>query len=426
VIEPRKKRSGGSGTVEPYRGQFRARLPSSKEDGTRKRHTLGVYPTFEMAQGALEVYHGKLGKREGDSAGKVTLRTIGERFLTSRELGGVRGVSIEMDRWNAHVLTSHVADWALTEIESRNVREFRDRLRVKKATKPAPGGTRDNPKRVESNRKLSRSAVKNTLNLLRQAFEWAVEQDLIPANPAYGVKLQKELRTDEPWTYLTPEEQHAIFTCEAIPLPERLIIQFAVGTGMRRGELWCLHREDVHEQGPEPKVYVRYGSPGMPPKSGKPRWVPMTALALDAAKRWLALLSKYVKKGANTKQLMFPTRRGHSRWKRIFRAELRDANGKRTARTMHWADIVRAAGITRRVRFHDLRHTAGSSLVAGWWGTPWPLITVRDFLGHSQVSVTERYAHLAVSALAEAAYRTSLPGPMVAQAPNSAQSKEPS
>jgi integrase len=70
------------------------------------------------------------------------------------------------------------------------------------------------------------------------------------------------------------------------------------------------------------------------------------------------------------------------------------------------ADLRRAAGIERHVRWHDLRHTFASSLVAGWWGRAWRLDEVRDLLGHSSVTVTERYAHLAPSALAKAAADT--------------------
>jgi integrase len=54
-----------------------------------------------------------------------------------------------------------------------------------------------------------------------------------------------------------------------------------------------------------------------------------------------------------------------------------------------------ASGITRRVRWHDLRHTCASSLVAGWWGgRPWRLEEVREMLGHTSIKVTERYSPL--------------------------------
>lgn len=67
------------------------------------------------------------------------------------------------------------------------------------------------------------------------------------------------------------------------------------------------------------------------------------------------------------------------------------------------------AGITRPVRFHDLRHTCASHLVSGrdWVAREWlkrPLRTeeVRGWLGHSSIAMTERYAHLAPEAMRDA------------------------
>ncbi len=55
-----------------------------------------------------------------------------------------------------------------------------------------------------------------------------------------------------------------------------------------------------------------------------------------------------------------------------------------------FATACRRAGITD-FRVHDMRHTCAAWLVTA--GVP--LSEVRDLLGHSTVTVTERYAHLA-------------------------------
>ena len=75
----------------------------------------------------------------------------------------------------------------------------------------------------------------------------------------------------------------------------------------------------------------------------------------------------------------------------------RDPGHPRSLRSV-WARVRRAAGIDTGVRLHDLRHTYASLLV----GSGVPLYTVRSLLGHSHISTTERYAHLAPAHLADA------------------------
>ncbi len=57
----------------------------------------------------------------------------------------------------------------------------------------------------------------------------------------------------------------------------------------------------------------------------------------------------------------------------------------------------RSTGI-RDFRIHDLRHTCASLVISE--GVP--LASIRDLLGHSSVTVTERYAHLKPEAVREA------------------------
>ena len=57
------------------------------------------------------------------------------------------------------------------------------------------------------------------------------------------------------------------------------------------------------------------------------------------------------------------------------------------------------------MRFHDLRHTCASHLVRGTWGRRWSLEEVKEYLGHSSIQVTQRYAHLQ-DGLADAAAAT--------------------
>src|SRR5262249_42446619 len=77
-----------------------------------------------------------------------------------------------------------------------------------------------------------------------------------------------------------------------------------------------------------------------------------------------------------------------------------DEHGRTVYRFHDW---IRAAGIERDVRFHDLRHTFCSALVSGMWGPRFSLDELRELAGHQSIRTTERYAHLAPSAVQAAA-----------------------
>jgi len=145
-----------------------------------------------------------------------------------------------------------------------------------------------------STTRRARRAIQNTLNLLRGAIEAAVQRDIISANPAAGIKIPRRVApTREPWTFLTLEEQQAVARCRDIPEAHRVMIAFAIGTGLRLGEMMNLELADLHVDGPHPEVVVRFGSRGKGTKNAKIRRVPLFSVGLEAARRWLELLPGY-------------------------------------------------------------------------------------------------------------------------------------
>ena len=86
------------------------------------------------------------------------------------------------------------------------------------------------------------------------------------------------------------------------------------------------------------------------------------------------------------------------------------------------------AGIERRVRFHDLRHTCASHLLMGTWGVRLSIEEVSAWLGHSSTAVTQRYAHLApdhLSARVGAALRGPTGSPSAGSAVSSPNAQKP-
>lgn len=318
--------------------------------------------------------------------------------LAQREEDGIRGIARERSRYRVHIATAGFIDMDVEDVEPKHIAAWWREMRKKK------------PLDKRGDRLLAEATIERSKALVRVIFREAVTQGLRATNPCTDVRLPK--RADEEsnavkWAYFTLEEQHALATCETIPLADRVIIRFAMGTGLRQGEVHHLRLEDLHVEGPEPHVLVRTGSKGYAPKSRQTRTVPLFGMGLDAAREWLTILPTFARE--NPEALAFPTVRGHRR-----------PSGKPFGRSAIWHGYLRSAGV-KRARFHDLRHTCASSLLCGWWGRKWSIVEVRDMLGHSSVTVTERYAHLADTALKAAARETaSSPAlPAVPPAPES-------
>lgn len=306
------------------------------------------------------------------------------KVVDQRKREGIRGAGREASRYRCHVAPCAFADKAIADVSARDIRDWLKWMQEKT--------TQDH----REARPLTRHTIQRSQSLVSAIFAEAVDQELISSNPCAGVKMKK--RTDasgtkKRWAYFTPDEQRKLTTCGAIPLADRLLIKFAIGSGMRQGELFYLHIDDLRLDTNE--IVVRYGSRGLPPKSGKIREVPLFGLALDAAREWLPLLETYARE--NPERLVFPTQRGRAR-----------QQGKPFGPSNVFHRYCDLAGV-KRTRFHDLRHTCASSLVAGWWGRQWQLIEVRDMLGHSSTNVTEMYAHLGQTSLKAAAAATVVP-----------------
>lgn len=291
--------------------------------------------------------------------------TVGEwidKWLAKREADGrIRDTRSDRNRFENHILNHAIADRPLRTLSRRDVLDWLDGVRENVATQTA----------------------RNILTVLRGAVGDALDLGYCRSNPAAGIRLKNPPRTKDAWTTLSLEEVSTLIA--AIPSPARHVVEFAIGSGLRAGELCALRREDVGS-----RIVVRYGKPpDLPTKSGKPRIVPLFGLARDAWNAWQVETREW----PNPHGLAFPRPGGGIR------------NHLHVVGTFEeWSRYVAAVG--RHVRFHDLRHTCASLLVSGAWGRAWSLEEVKQLLGHSSISVTERYAHFAGSLLDDAAAET--------------------
>ena len=239
----------------------------------------------------------------------------------------------------------------------------------------------------------------------RAALAAAVDAGRLRENAAREVRPPKpRAAVHEPWTFLEPAEVAAVTGCPEIPDPERTIYTVAIYTGLRLGELWGLRWEDVRLDGDRPEVTVRRSHAGAT-KSGKVRRVPLLPQARAALDALAGRRDGWVFPGEHGQRRRDDDARWSPGWRFVDRA-----SGARERVAVNGYRL--RAGITRRVRFHDLRHTCASHLLMGTWGVRLPIEEVSAWLGHSSTAVTQRYAHLApdhLSARVAEAFRAPVP-----------------
>lgn len=217
---------------------------------------------------------------------------------------------------------------------------------------------------------LSAKTINNHLTVLakclRSASSWGDWHISMP-------QIQKLKTTSQRLDFLSYDESARLLADDEEPMWCDMI-GLALDTGMRRGELIALDWQDVDLE--RRLVTVRRsfvaGVIG-PTKSNRERRVPLSASALARLTRRLPRRSGLVFSRADGAPVAHKSMEGGLR--------------RATAR----------AGI-RYVSWHVLRHTFASQLASE--GVPIP--TVKELLGHSSITTTMLYAHLAPTALRDA------------------------
>ena len=369
-------------------GRYWARLPLS-----RGRKSLGIWPSEKDAREVLEAALQQLAvapvielRPKGE-----TFATFGLRVLDMREEDGIRDMSSERSRFRVHLERSSIANRLITSIQPVDLSDLQRAIARKFTADTCEP------------RKINRKTVLRVMSVVSAIFDVAVDRGIRADNPMAAVKFKKkqsEQATEDPWTWLTIDEQKQIATCQEIPEYARCLIMFAIGTGLRQGEQWNLELRDLQATGDAPQINVRFGSKGYAPKNGKIRTVQLFGVGLQAATRWLELLPSWAPD--NEAGVVFPATRGGRRCKGA-PSYCHPKTGRRLRLLPVW---LKAAGITRPVRWHDLRHTCASSLISGVWGRRWSLEEIKEQLGHASISMTQKYAHLGETSLKRAASET--------------------
>ncbi len=219
-------------------------------------------------------------------------------------------------------------------------------------------------------RGLGPKTVNNVLTVLRRMLEIARKRELIA-----GVPDMEWLKSPRPeFDFLTFEEAERLVVAGRDEWQTMILV--ALRTGLRQGELLGLRWEDVDLVAG--RITVRRnivrGRVG-PPKSGKPREVPLSPETLGSLKSHRHLRG----------ELVFCDLGGRPLTKGECKHPL-------------WSTCKRAG--LRRIGWHVLRHTFASHLVMR--GAP--LKAVQELLGHATITMTMRYAHLAPEVVRDAVH----------------------
>jgi integrase len=242
----------------------------------------------------------------------------------------------------------------------------------------------------------SRGVKATTLNrrlaVLRSMLNWAVEMRLVEFNPLDKIKRLAETDSDQKVRYLTDDERQRLYAAlearekrirearknhiewqterEHDPSSEivgkfadylRPMVLLSLNTGIRRGSVFGLRWSDIDFQ--TRTLTLR----GDNVKSGKVTRLPLNSVAINVLTAWRE------QSAGTDDDPVFPSADGG------------EFNNVRKS----WGNILKAAEI-KNFRWHDMRHDFASQLVMKGVS----LMQVSKLLGHADIKMTMRYAHL--------------------------------
>ena len=196
---------------------------------------------------------------------------------------------------------------------------------------------------------------------LSAVLQWAIHERITPkgyVNPCHALKAKEE--SAGVIRFLTDAERERLLKAarkSKWPLMYALVLA-ALVTGARKGELQRLRWRDIDFEAGLATIEIT--------KNGDPKLARVTT----------QLLAELLKHRGAPDALLFGSRLAPGKpfqWSR-----------------QHWPALIKAAKLTSRFRFHDLRHSCASYLAQKGAS----LVEIADVLGHRNLAVTKRYSHL--------------------------------
>ena len=215
---------------------------------------------------------------------------------------------------------------------------------------------------------LAATSIRRAHSALRAYFGFLVTEGIVGEDPTG--RLDRPVATKKLPEFLSQDEASRVVEAVDPESPvywrDRAVLELLYATGMRVSELTGLSLGDLDAEDGSCLVFG---------KGGKERLVPVGALALDVAGRYLAAVRPRLDRGKGGGTVFLNQR------------------GTPLSRMSVWTIVSRAAaraGIERRISPHTLRHSCATHLLEG--GAD--LAAVQELLGHADISTTQVYTHL--------------------------------
>jgi integrase/recombinase XerD len=215
---------------------------------------------------------------------------------------------------------------------------------------------------------LSPSSIRRSVSAIRTYFKFLIGEGHLQRDPTERLETPKKWRTLP--EVLSVEEVDRLLGSvsldESTAFRDRALLELAYGAGLRVSEWIGIGVKDILLDDGVVRVFG---------KGSKERLVPIGRSAIGAIGIYLRELRPRLEKGEGKGRLFL------------------NARGKPLSRMGAWKILrkyVEAAGITKHVSPHTLRHSFATHLLEG--GAD--LRAVQEMLGHVDISTTQIYTHV--------------------------------
>jgi integrase len=232
--------------------------------------------------------------------------------------------------------------------------------------------------REEKARGLENSTVNKKTQVITGILNFSARQRRIPFNPSLGFRKLNWIKPEMAFWSKDEAMDFLKFASEKYPLGSEkrwvyVVYLLAINTGLRSGEIWGLKPLDLNKSSKTLLVRRQFNAVAGdfgPTKGKAQRLVPCNSKLLEEL---LNLINTQKIRDDET----------------VFLNENRRPVCHANFADRSFENDVKAWG-GRRIRFHDLRHTATTLLISS--GVD--LKTVKEICGHADVDTTMLYAHL--------------------------------